>query len=119
MPSHTSKVVYSIVCTVSACLILCPSVAACLTFKCVQKELWKIRYKWQQIGIELNFLWDDLKNVQCKFGNDPDKCLPELIDKWLKRSQPKAAWDVLVRALKEPQVGEEGVADDISTKYQL
>ncbi len=86
-------------------------------FRDVQRELWDIRYRWFIIGIELSLSHADLTNIKERYSNDFDKCLPVMIEKWIKRKEPKATWAALVEALKEHPIQEEGVADDIEKKY--
>ena len=84
-------------------------------FRDIEKQLWGIRYKWFKIGTQLNFKPDVLKSIEGKYKSEDDRYLPELIEMWLKRTEPKPTWAALVAALRE--IGEEGLADDIITKY--
>ncbi len=85
----------------------------------VQLLLWKIRYKWFQIGIAFSFDIDHLKSIGYNHRDNSDQCLPEVISEWLKRAEPKATWGALASALKEPPIDEEGVACDIADKYVI
>ncbi len=85
----------------------------------VQLSLWKIRYKWFQIGIAFSFDIDLLMSIGYNHMYNSDQCLPEVISEWLKRAEPRATWGALVSALNKPTIDEQGVACDIADKYVI
>ncbi len=79
-------------------------------FRAVRKELWEIRRKWKNIGIELDLPIMELDNIRDQHKDDFDACLEEMVKKWLNRMDLKPTWEALIGALKEPTVGEEALA---------
>lgn len=83
----------------------------------VLKALRDARGKWKEIGLVLGIPITDLNTIEMESDNKVDKCLENMITIWLKRRSLNPSWQSLIEALKEPTVGEEGVADDIEKKY--
>ncbi len=85
--------------------------------KVVRSELWDVRHKWRKIGVELDLWLAELECIQAKHKDDFGACLEDMIIVLLKQTELKVTWGIIVAALKEPTVGEEGVAFDIADKY--
>ncbi len=86
-------------------------------FRTVRKALWDVRYKWWTIGVELGLRLADLENIRAKHGKELAACLADMVALWLTPAEPVATWAVLVSALQDRTVGEEGVAEDIAMEY--
>ena len=86
-------------------------------FKAVRNELWGIRRKWHDIGIELDLPKPELDNFREQHNNDFKECLKEMITKWLKRTNPRPTWEALIEVLKGPVIEEEALAENLATKY--
>ena len=86
-------------------------------FRTVRKELWDIRRKWYDIGIELDFRKPELDNLWKQHKDDFVVCLTEIISTWLKRTNPRPTWEALIEVLKEPVIEEEALGEKLATKY--
>ena len=60
---------------------------------------------------------DSLKAIEKRYNGDPDDCLTEMLDVWLKQSDPSPSWDALAEALGSAPVGEGHLAEQIRQKY--
>ena len=83
--------------------------------KVIQRKLWKARTKWRAIGIELDIDPEDLNAIKEKQRDDPDKCLPDMISKWLKkaRNANPPTWTDICSALRADAVGNAAIADEL------
>ena len=79
-------------------------------FTAVKKLLFDARNKWEEIGEELGLRREDLRHIS---GNDDNKKLGEMLEKWLQRSQLNPTWQNLANALRQPQVDRGDIADKI------
>ena len=57
--------------------------------------LYPARANWKNIGIELEVDMGTLNAIEECCRNDPDKCLPEMLDCWLKQVDPPPSWEAL------------------------
>ena len=55
--------------------------------------------------------------IEKRCNSDPDECLPEMLDHWLKQVDPPPSWEALAGALKSTPVGEGVLAEQIRQKY--
>ena len=88
-----------------------------LTIKNARSMLYLARAKWKTIGIELDVDIGTLKVIEKRCNSDPDECLPEMLDHWLKQVDPPPSWEALAGALKSAPVGEDHLAEQIRQKY--
>ena len=68
----------------------------------------KVASKWKVIGIQLKI--SDLASIEAKHSSDPQLCLVEMLEVWLKRVDPPPTWTAIIEAvefLREEQLGEE------------
>ena len=72
-----------------------------------------VRANWKNIGIELNIDMGTLNAIETRQNSDPDKCLPEMLDIWLKQVDPLPSWESLAEALESPPIGEGHLAQQI------
>ena len=68
--------------------------------------LYPARAKWKSIGIELDIDIGTLKVIEKRCNSDPDECLPEMLDHWLKQVDPPPSWEALAKALGSAPIGE-------------
>ncbi len=85
-------------------------------FSAVKGKLLNINFKWNNIGLALEFNQDFLTCIGHNFSSNGDR-LGGLITEWLKRAKPEATWGALVSALRDPNVGEGRLAEDLAKKY--
>ena len=84
------------------------------TLKLLQRELYKVADKWEDIGIQLDIDEDLLCKV--KSDNHGDKnCLREMLRIWLKRESPQSSWTDLAEGLE--YLEEEDLAKKLKEKY--
>ena len=84
-----------------------------LKMKEVRSFLYKIRMKWYNIGIELDFETAELDAIKTApaEGSDPHLShLTKMITQWIKSG--RASWNALSTALKAQAIGERLLADE-------
>ena len=79
--------------------------------------IYPVRANWKNIGIELDIDMGTLNAIDTRQNSDPDKCLPEMLDVWLKQVDPLPSWESLAEALESPPIGEGQLAQQIREKY--
>ena len=85
------------------------------TLKLLQKELYKIAKKWEDIGIQLDIDDDLLGKVKSDNHGDSKNCLREMLRIWVKNMDPQPSWTDLAEALKVLE--EDEVAQRLKDKY--
>ena len=70
--------------------------------------------KWYDLGIELleNEDVEELNTIRNNYPRDGGACCTEMFKLWL-RKQPKATWNQLIKALKEPGIEMNKLANTI------
>ena len=76
----------------------------------LQEELFDLRSKWYDIGVQINIENGTLQNIRSQFSDNGDG-LRELLTHWLKGTP---VWEDLFKALRSRPVG----AHDTATKLQ-
>ena len=68
----------------------------------------EIAAKWKRIGLALKFTASDLENIESTCGSDVEKCINELLNRWLCRSscQQPITWETLLEALRDARMGQ-------------
>ena len=79
----------------------------------VRSAVWEARKEWKNIGIELDLIVTDLDVIKDSNSGNVVDCLTEMLSLWLKKVDPLPTWSTLVRALKQPAVGFEQLAEDL------
>ena len=87
-----------------------------LTVKNTRSMLYTVRANWKNIGIELEVDMGTLNAIEERCRSDPDKCLPEMLDHWLKQVNPPPSWEALAEALESAPVGGGHLAEQIRWK---
>ena len=86
----------------------------------IYSELWNIRAKWHNFGVALKIHPGELEafHENHKHSNTTEKCLFEVIKKWLhlKKPTPASVWGLLAEALEEQTVGEQHLAETLRKK---
>ena len=78
----------------------------------VQLKLWKVRTKWYNIGLELHIEAEDLNAIRENNKDNCDKCLTDMISKWL-RNHRLSTWTDICNALRVETVGNAQFADEL------
>ena len=83
----------------------------------VLMELYPVRDKWYNIGLQLRVPVVDLQRIESEYKNDHSTCLRQMLIKWLELG--RANWKSLCEALQCPIVlGEDGsLATNLLKKY--
>ena len=82
----------------------------------VREELYDVRSKWEDIGIELldKNVTDAIKKEK---SNDTGDCLTEMLSTYLKGDDPQPSWSSIIAALRARAVGKARLAKDLEEKY--
>ena len=76
----------------------------------VYESVFCARAKWYNIGLALNLLTNDLDVLRGLSHDDP---LREVLQYWLRRTNPAPTWSKLIEALRSPIVGEYQLAEKL------
>ena len=69
--------------------------------------------RWKAIGIQLEI--NDLASIETKHRSDPQSCLIDMLEIWLKRVDPPPSWAAIVEALEF--LKEEKLAKELREQY--
>ena len=83
----------------------------------MRSELFSVRDKWYDIGLELNIPFQMLNVIEKDNPNNCSSCLRKMLMEWLSSSSPDPSWSGLVEALSSEPVGEKRLAREIHCKY--
>ena len=75
----------------------------------------KVASKWKLIGIQLEIPEGMLATTTERKMGDPQQCLVEMLEWWLKRVDPPATWSAIADAVEF--LGEEQLASGLRQKY--
>ena len=78
------------------------------------QELNGVKQKWYEIGVDLGLPYT-VQNIRSKYS-DPDVCLKMMLEKQLEVF-PTTTWRNIVDALRNPDIGEYQLADQLEAKY--
>lgn len=81
--------------------------------------LYRVRVNWKNIGIELDIDLGTLNAIEKHRKGDPDECLLDMLNMWLKQVDPPPSWESLAEALESVSIGEDHLAQQIRDKYCL
>ena len=82
----------------------------------LQNELHDISSKWYNLGVQLRIKLGDLDNIK-KEGLVPVDCLREMLRIWLKQVDPHPTRSALIKALIQPVINEQQLANQLQKKY--
>ena len=83
----------------------------------MRSEIFSVRDKWYDIGVELNIPYTTLNVIEKDCPNNCADCLRKMLVAWLSSDSPPPSWSALVEALSSEPVGEKRLAGEIQTKY--
>ena len=83
----------------------------------MRSELFSVREKWYDIGLELNIPFQTLNVIEKDSPNNCANCLRKMLMDWLSSSSPDPSWSGLVEALSSEPVAEKKLARAIQSKY--
>ena len=70
---------------------------------------------WKMIGIKLKLPVGPLNSIAVKHQQDPQKCMVDMLELWLKRVDPPPSWNAVIDAVQF--LGEEKLALELTEKY--
>ena len=70
----------------------------------IVEQLWDVRSRWFSLGLQLQFNYGDLEAIK-KDKRECSECFTELLNKWLKVSNPAPTWKSMINALNSRSVG--------------
>ena len=84
--------------------------------KKVLKELLPVSAKWYDFGLELDLTSDTLDNIKSTFQENNER-LRECIKIFLKQASRAPTWEIIVKALAEPNVGHAELARKLKDEF--
>ena len=81
----------------------------------VLTELYPVRAKWYNIGLQLLVPVLDLRRIESEYKNDHSTCLRQMLIKWLEMGS--ANWETMCKALECPIVSGEALVTKLRQKY--
>ena len=82
----------------------------------ILEEILEARSKWSKLGLVLNVPF--LDPGMLRDGSKPhEEGLKEVLEGWLNVTDPRPTWGALVKALRNPIVGETKLAERLEKKY--
>ena len=72
--------------------------------------------KWEHIGIYLHLPMATLKIIATQHPRDPQRCLIEMLEVWLKRVNPPPTWSAIIKTVEF--LGEMQLAKELREKYE-
>lgn len=83
----------------------------------VYRAIHRVCTRWEDLGLELGILYNDIKRIEQEYRGNLEKCLKELLSIWLKRADPKPTWKTLIKALNTVGFGQ--LAEELEYKQVL
>ena len=81
-------------------------------------ELYEVRAKWYDLGVQLRMTTPDLDAIQTQYQNNPDTCVRKMLSDWLTKEVPSPpTWQTVVDALNSAAISRPLVARKIYMKY--
>ena len=71
--------------------------------------------KWKAIGIQLAMEISGLANIETKRRSDPQSCLLDMLEVWVKRVEPPPSWAAIIEVIEFLKEGK--LAKDLREKY--
>ena len=84
---------------------------------CILNELVTVNSKWEQLGIELNIAYHTLQDIEANYRHSIEKCMAEVIARWLAMDVGEFSWTTLCTALRSKLVDCPVLAAKIEVKY--
>ena len=81
--------------------------------KVLVEELHSVKTKWRPIGVQLEVPTSSIKIIGTAHKDDPEQAFTELMDEWLKQTDPEPSWAAIVEALRSRSVGEVRLAESV------
>ena len=78
----------------------------------LNKVATRVRYKWEEIGMQLNIDGSHLKSIWIT-RQDPVRCFADIFDVWQRRGSPPYTWATIIDALRAPIVDEIQLANEL------
>lgn len=79
---------------------------------------WDARALWYNVGLQLGISSAELDDIKRKRNRDTGEYLTEMLEMWLRRSDPPPTWQELAKCLRSPSVGYEALANQLPPQKQ-
>ena len=79
-------------------------------------EIFDARCKWENIGLQLEIKKSDLEAIDKECRGETQKCLTEMLTRWLRQGSSPTTWSTLISILKHKTVGFQNLAEEIESK---
>ena len=81
-------------------------------------ELYEVRAKWYDLGVQLRMTTPDLDAIQTQYQNNPDACLRQMLSDWLTKEVPSPpTWQRVVDALSSSAINKKKLAEKIKVSF--
>ena len=78
----------------------------------------KVACKWKTLGVFLKIPTGRLDNIEAKH-HDPEDCLREMLQVWLKQMHTPPTWASIINALDSDSLEEQRLAKELREKYAI
>ena len=78
--------------------------------------MFPISNKWYELGLEFDISSDTLDNIKTSCQDNGER-LRECLKIFLKQVKPTPTWEVIVKALSEPTIGNPQLAKQLEEQY--
>ena len=89
----------------------------CPKLSVLVEELFDVKKKWYNIGLQLNVPEETLDEIECACRDDFEVALRRVLKEWRKQIEPRPTWDGLVVALRTRTVNEQELAANLEDRY--
>ena len=70
------------------------------TLKELMRMIKGVAPSWEDLGVDLGFNVEDLKQIKVDNPGDSKSCLRVLLSKWLNHIDPEPSWEAIVEAVE-------------------
>ena len=91
--------------------------AECPELSVLLEELFDVKRKWYNIGLQLKVPDTKLDEIESTSKDDIEVALRRVLQEWLKQLEPRPTWGSLVRALRSRTVSEHDLAANLEGRY--
>ena len=85
----------------------------------VYSAVFEARNEWFNIGLNAKIDPSELDSIKNRCNCNPEECLREMLHIYLKKTNPKPTWYLLIGALESDSVGHGQLADKLREKYKV
>ena len=83
----------------------------------VNSELVSVAPRWMDLGVSLGLDPPTLELIASDHPNDANRCLTEVLAKWLQQVRTARSWRAITLALMSPSISEGDLAHSIAMSH--